>query len=169
GLNIDTARELSGLIINIMLNNGLNAGGINGSMIVDGEGTLGVYTYPGQLLGMVQQLKPMLSDVEKLSPAQFPALAKKIAEFEKFNEANQGPWAKYQQLYQTGTAEEMIQAAKTAPPEVAENLLQQAAWKAINQADNRAARQIIEKIPDQQQRNEMEMNLARRSFERAQS
>lgn len=93
----------------------------------------------------------------------------KIAEFEKLNEAQQGPWAKYQQLAQTGTAEEMMRAATTAPPGVSQGLLQQAAWKAVNQGDTDVAHRIIEKISDPQQRRQMELNLARRSFERAQS
>jgi hypothetical protein len=167
-LNADTARELSGMIINEVLNSGATGAG-EGLVPLgfDGGGYYG--SYPGQLLGIVQQLKPMLPDIEKLSPAQFSALNKKIAEFDKFNEAQQGPWAKYQQLSQTGTPEELMQAAKTAPPGVSEGLLQQAAWKAINQDDANKAQQVIEKIADPRQRDQMELNLARRSFEVARS
>jgi hypothetical protein len=127
------------------------------------------YRYPGQLLGIIQQLKPMLPDLEKLSLTQFPALTSKIAEFDKFNEAEQGPWAKYQQLTQTGTAEEILKAAMTAPPGISEGLLNQAAWKAIGQGDDDTAHRVIEKISDPRQRSEMEKNLTRQSFMRAQS
>lgn len=167
-LNVDTARELSGMIINEVLNSGSSdaSNGFN-TRIIDG----GAYfnSYPGQLLGIIQQLKPMLPDVEKLSPGQFSALTRKIAEFDKNNEAQQGPWAKYQQLSQTGTAEELMQAAKTAPPGVSENLLQQAAWRAIGQDKDDVAHQVMERISDPRQRAEMELNLVRRSFQRAQS
>jgi hypothetical protein len=167
-LNADTARELSGIIINAVLSSGSsNSGADFAPVFMEGEGPAGVY--PGQLLGIIQQLKPMLPDIEKLSPAQFSALNKKIAEFDKYTDAQQGPWAKYQQLSQTGTAEELMQAAKTAPPGISEGLLQQAAWKAIGQGDADGAHQIVEKIADPRQRAEMELNLARRSFERAQS
>lgn len=169
GLNVDTARELSGIIINAILNDGSAAGGNAGATVIDGDGGFDVYTYPGQLLGIIQQMKSMLPDVEKLSPARFPALSRKIAEFEKFNEAQRGPWVKYQQLSQTGTAEEMMRAATTAPPGVSDALLQQAAWKAVGQGDTDVAHRIIEKIADPEQRRQMEQNLARRAFERAQS
>lgn len=167
GLNVNTARELSGIIINAILNDSSTAGGNAGATVIDGG--FDVYTYPGQLLGIIQQMKSMLPDVEKLSPARFPALNRKIAEFEKFNEAQRGPWVKYQQLSQTGTAEEMMRAATTAPPGVSDALLQQAAWKAVGQGDTDVAHRIIEKIADPEQRRQMELNLARRSFERAQS
>lgn len=166
-LNADTARELSGMIINEVLNSGSTTSaeqprGFMGGVVFSGP-------YPGQLLGIIQQLKPILPDVEKLSPAQFSALNKKIAEFDKYNEAQQGPWAKYQQLSQTGTAEELMQAAKTAPPGVSEGLLQQAAWKAISQNNAEVAHQVMERISDPRQRAEIELNLVRRSFQRAQS
>lgn len=167
-LNVDTARELSGMIINEVLNSGSSdaSSGFN-PRTLDG----GAYfsSYPGQLLGIIQQLKPMLPDVEKLSPGQFSALTRKIAEFDKNNEAQQGPWAKYQQLSQTGTAEELMQTAKTAPPGVSEVLLQQAAWKAISQDNADVVNQVMERISDPRQRAEIELNLARRSFQRAQS
>jgi hypothetical protein len=166
-LNIDTARELCGVIINVVLNNGLNVTSSDKIAInVEGEGFV---SYPGQLLGMIQQLKPMLADLEKLAPSQFPALSKKIAEFDKFNEASQGPWVRYQKLTETGTADEILQAAKNAPPGISDGLVNQAAWKAISQGDADAAQRIIEKISDPRQRTEMELNLARRSFERARS
>jgi len=168
-LNADVARELSAMIINAVMNGGSsNSVGMFTGMIVDGEEGLSQF-YPGQLVGIIQQLKPMLPDIEKLSPAQFSAFSNKFAELEKLNESQQGPWAKYRQLSQNGTAEELMQAAKTAPAGVSEALLQQAAWKAIGQGDADAAHQIVEKIADPRQRAEMELNLARRSFERAQS
>ncbi|SRR6266404_107432 len=167
-LNVDTARELSGMIINEVLNSGSSdaSNGLN-PRIIDG----GAYfsSYPGQLPGIIQQLRPMLPDVEKLSSGQFSALTRKIAEFDKSSEAQQGPWAKYQQLSQTGTAEELMQAAKTAPPGVSEGLLQQAAWRAIGQDNADVAHQVMERISDPRQRAEMELNLVRRSFQRAQS
>jgi hypothetical protein len=167
-LNVDTARELCGMIINEVLNSGSTEAGEGlTAIVIDGPRYYG--SNPGQLMGIVQQLKPILPDIEKLSPAQFSALNKKIAESDKFNEAQQGPWAKYQQLSQTGTAEELMQAAKTAPAGVSEGLLQQAAWKAINQDDANKAHQVIERIADPRQRDEMELNLARRSFEVARS
>lgn len=168
-LNADVARELSAMIINAVMNSGsINSAGMFTGMIVDGEGGLSQF-YPGHLVGIIQQLKPMLPDIEKLAPAQFSSFSKKVAEFDKLSESQQGPWAKYQQLSQTGTAEELMQAAKTAPPGVSETLLQQAVWKLIGQGDADAAHQIVEKIADPRQRAEMELNLARRSFERAQS
>lgn len=167
--NADTAAELTGMIINEVLSSGAsNSGDQRGPQIIDGEGGFASY-YPGQLLGIIQQLKPILPDIEKLAPARFSALNKKIAEFDKFNESQQGPWAKYQQLSQTGTAEELMQAAKTAPPGVSQGLLQQAGWKAINQENSDMAHQVIERIADPRQRAEMELNMVRRSFQRAQS
>lgn len=167
-LNADTARELSGMIIDEVLNSGSSdaRNGLN-PRIIDGGAYFG--SYPGQLLGIIQQLKPILPDVEKLSPGQFSALTRKIAEFDRNNEAQQGPWAKYQQLSQTGTAEELMQAAKTAPHGISESLLQQAAWRAIGQDNSEVAHQVMEKLSDPRQRAEMELNLVRRSFQRAQS
>lgn len=165
-LTVDIARELSGMIINEVLNSGsTDAPNELHSISLDGRSP---GYYPGQLLGLIQQIKPMLPDIEKLSPTQFSALNTRIAEFDKFNESRQGAWAKYQKLAETGTAAELVQAAKTAPAAVSEGLLQRAAWKAIGQEDA-AAHEFIEKIADPRQRAEMEMNMVRRSFERAQS
>jgi hypothetical protein len=61
----------------------------------------------------------------------------------------------------------LIEASKTAPPEVANNLIQQAVWKAFNQGDENNARAMVEKIADPGQRRQMAMNLDRQSVYRA--
>src|SRR5712692_5440788 len=76
----------------------------------------------------------MLPDIERLSPNQIAALRKQLAEFDKLNQAQQ-PWAKYQEVAQNGTVEQLMEASKAAPSEFVDNLVQQAAWKAFNQAN----------------------------------
>ena len=162
-LDKQTARELSNLIISAALNDG-PAGWGGDRTIVDG-GFFG--SYPGQGGGFLQQLKPMLLDIERLSPDQISEVRKRLAELDKMNEAQQGPWAKFQEVVQNGTPGELIEMSKTASPEVAQSLVQQAAWKALNQGDVTGAREIVEKIADPRQRREMTLNLDRQAFYRA--
>jgi hypothetical protein len=163
-LDEQTARELSDLIIKAVLNRGATSGAEFGSMVINGGRSFG--SYPGQGMGILQQLKPMLPDIERLSPNQITALRKQLAELDKLNQAQQ-PWAKYQELAQNGTAEQLMEASKTAPPEFADNFVQQAAWKALNQGDTSGAREMVEKIADPRRRREMALNLDRQSFYRA--
>ena len=164
-LNEETAREISNMIINALLSNGPAKTVVaNGRAFIDGPSTL----YPGQVQGMFQQLKPILPDIERLAPDRMADLRARMVEFEKSYEARpEGAWAKYQQLAQTGTSEALMEAAKTAPSEVVENLVRQAAWKSINQGDDEKARQIIDKITDPRQRAEMKSQLVRQAFYRA--
>ncbi len=165
-LDEQTARELSNILINAVLNNPESSSSVAvGSLIIDGGRSF--RSYPGQTAEILQQLKPLLPDIERLSPNQIPPLRARIAEIDRLNQAQQGPWAKYQELAQNGTASELIEASKTAPPEVANNLVQQAAWKAFNQGDANSARAMVEKIDDPRQRRQMELNLDRQSFSRA--
>ncbi len=166
-LDEQTARELSTILIKAVLNNAPTSVGVVavGSMVIDGGRTF--RSYPGQMIGILQQLKPLLPDIERLSPNQIAPLRERIAEIDRLNQAQQGPWAKYQELAQKGTASELIEASKTAPPEVANSLVQQAVWKAFNQGDANSARAMVEKIDDPRQRREMALNLDRQSFYRA--
>ena len=166
-LDEQTARELSTILIKAVLNNAPTGFGVVavGSMVIDGGRTF--RSYPGQMIGILQQLKPLLPDIERLSPNQIVPLRERVAEIDRLNQAQQGPWAKYQELAQKGTASELIEASKTAPPEVANSLVQQAAWKAFNQGDANGARAMLEKIDDPRQRREMALNLDRQSFSRA--
>ena len=136
-----------------------------GSRVIDGGRSF--RSYPGQAFGILQQLKPLLSGIERLSPNQIGPLRERIAEMDRLNQAQQGPWEKYQELAQNGSAGELIEASKTAPPEVANSLVQQAVWKAFNQGDATSARAMLEKVADPGQRREMALNLDRQSFYRA--
>ncbi|MFY9557722.1 MAG: hypothetical protein WAV20_07445 [Blastocatellia bacterium] len=151
--NIDeeTARELSNIILNRALDDGPNESAL-------------YRMYSGQITGVLQQLKVMLPDIERLNPSRVAALRQRLDELEKFTAAQQGPWAKYNQLFQSGTVEAMMEAAKTAAPEVADRLIQQAASRAYNARDFQTASQIGEKIADPRQRAEMKSNLDRHAF-----
>jgi hypothetical protein len=163
-LNEQTARELSNLIINAVMSDAPSA-----TVVSFGRRSLGgrAYLYPGMVQGIIQQLKPILPDIEALAPDRIGAVRARMLELEKTYQAQQGPWAQYQELTQTGSPEALMEAAKTAPPEVVNNLIQQAGWKAINQGDDESARQIIEKIEDPGQRAEMRTQLFRQTFNRA--
>jgi hypothetical protein len=163
--NLDeaTARELCNLIINALLIDAPARTVVGfGRRFIDGPSTL----YPGMISGMLQQLKPMLPEIERLAPERMSTLRARMAAFEKSYEAQQ-PWVRYQELTQTGTSEAMMEAARTAPLEVVNHLIQQAAWKAINQGDEAQALKIIEQIDDPGQRNHMKGQLARQLFYRA--
>src|SRR5205807_7868101 len=67
-LNADVARELSAMIINAVMNSGsINSVGMSTGMIVDGEGGLSQF-YPGQLVGISQQLRSEEHTSEFQSP-----------------------------------------------------------------------------------------------------
>jgi hypothetical protein len=117
--------------------------------------------------GMLQQLKPILPDIEDLAPDRIGALRARVTETEKTFETQQGPWVQYQELAQNGTPEALMEAARTAPIEMASGLIQQAGWKAINNGDDENARQIIEKIDNPRQRAEMGTQLVRQRISRA--
>lgn len=121
----------------------------------------------GRYPGILEQLKPLLPDIERLSPAQAGALRREIAEHDKVNQQERGPWAKYDELFRTGDGEALLEASKTAPPEIADRLLQQAAWKAMGDEDSERTRQIIAEIADPEQRMNLTSNLDRHLFERA--
>jgi DNA primase len=116
---------------------------------------------------MVPMLKTMLPDFERLVPTQIGAFKNRITELDNLNTMSQGPWYKYQELTQSGTAQALLEASKTAPPEMTPYLVAQAAWKAMSAGDDETAKQIIEKIGDPFQRNEMKQQLLRQNLSKA--
>jgi hypothetical protein len=105
----------------------------------------------------------MLPDIERLALARVPALRSLIAEFDKFQEAQMGAWAKYNELFQSGTVQAIMEASRSAPPEIADRLVREAASKASNARDIQTAYQIVEKIEDPRQRSEMKANVDRQA------
>ena len=164
-LNENTARELSNMIINAITSSA--PAGTQypyGRQIIDGP----ISFYPGQLQGILQQLKPMLPDVEKLVPDRMGDLRSKMAEFDQSLEARQSAkWTQLQEVIQKGTPEAILETIKTVPTEYSDSLLQQAALKAANQGDANQARQIADKISDPGQRAGMNMQLARQGYYKA--
>jgi hypothetical protein len=153
-LDEQAARDLSAGIIGAVMNDGLG-------------GSPQLQLFSGQHFDNLQQIKMLMPDMERLSPNQAMALRKRIAGFDKINELQQGPWGKYQELIQNGTPVDLIEAAKTAPPGIADHLTQQAASKAFSQGDTDTARQIAGRIENPRQRNEATLNIDRQLVQRA--
>jgi hypothetical protein len=152
GLNETVARELCTLLFT----------SLDPTRTVDS-----MQIYYGRNPGVVEQLKPLLPDIERLSPALAATLRRQISEQEKLNQQQRGPWAKYDELFRTGDGEALLEAAKTAPPEIADRLRQQAAWKVMGDEDSERASRIIAEIADPGQRMNLTANLDRHLFERA--
>ena len=153
-LDEQAARDLSVGIIGAVMNDGLG-------------GYSQLHLFSGQHSGNLQQVKMLMPDMERLSPNQARALGKKIAEFDKIAELQQGPWGKYKELIQDGTPDELIEAAKTAPPGIADHLTQHAVSKALAQGDTDSARQMAAKIEDPRRRKEATLNIDRQLVYRA--
>jgi hypothetical protein len=164
-LNENAAREISNMIINAFTSNApAKTVQAYGRRFIDGPASF----YPGQLLSIYQQIKPILPDMEKLVPERMSAMRSRIAEFEQSSEAQQATiWRNFQEVTQNGTPEAILEAVKTAPTEYADSLLQQAALKAISQGNENQARQIVEKISDPRQRIGVNMQIARQGYYRA--
>ena len=147
-----SARELSGILIRSLLDNGPIQSGLHRFS-------------PGRVSQVVQQLMMLMPDT--VSAGQVVGLRKRIGELDLLTESQRGAWAKYQDLVQTGSAEALMEASKTAPPEIVANLVQNAVWKAFNAGDEEGARRIAESIADPRERAEMILNLDRQLFNRA--
>ncbi len=148
-----TARELSSMVLNAALSNG--------------PSDSSAYQLYSGMTGTLQQLKAMQPEIERLAPNRAGELRSRIDEFDKFSAAQQGPWAQYNDLIQNGSVETMIEASKTAPPGIADRLVQQAASKASSQGDFDTAYQMLEIITDPRQRADMKANVDRQAFYRA--
>lgn len=155
------ARELSEIVINAFLKKDGSSGSANlPFMFVN-------YSRHSYRADMLEQLTGVMPAIESLVGGQAEALRRKVAELKKMNEIQQGPWAQYQDIMQNGTSEALLKAAGTAPPEIADNLIQQAVWKTFNEGNEELAHKIAERIADPRQRREIELNIDRQLINRA--
>jgi hypothetical protein len=92
----------------------------------------------------LNSLRSRISEIEKYTPEQMPALKRKFAEMDEsadpYTKANNA----LNQLSQNGTVEDILEAASKVPKEYRSQYYSQAAWKAIGQGDFQRAIQIAE-------------------------
>jgi tetratricopeptide (TPR) repeat protein len=114
------------------------------------------------------QIQSMLPQIEKVDPELSAKLGVQISAALKVAPSASNPNAVFQNLVQTGTPDDLIKAAGTAPPGVREQYYQQAAWKAMNQNDTDKAAEIInENYTDPMARQQMLDQIQQRSVWKA--
>jgi hypothetical protein len=91
----------------------------------------------------LNQIQSMLPQIQKIDPELADKLTGQIASALQTTSASSNPAAVFQNLIQTGTADDIVKGAETAPASMREQYYQQAAWKAMNQDDMDKATQIV--------------------------
>jgi hypothetical protein len=92
---------------------------------------------------LLMGLQNIMPDVEKLAPTRVAALERKVADFQKTFDPGTRFWQDNQEVLQKGSLDDMLGLVSKAPPEMRDQLYQQAAWKALSQGESERARQII--------------------------
>jgi hypothetical protein len=114
----------------------------------------------GGSYNLFQALQALVPELEKSAPARAAALRQRASALERGFNPQGEVWKAYQELMQKGTVEAILEAAPKAPAEVREQLYNQAVWKAFNDGgDPERARQIIETLPNPQQRAQLRRGI----------
>lgn len=114
----------------------------------------------GGVYYLYSALQTLMPELEKTMPSRVPALRQRMETIERSINPQAQLWKPYQELMQTGTADALLEAASKAPAEVRDQLYTQAAWKAFNDGnDPERARQIVDSMPNPQQRAQMRRNI----------
>lgn len=92
---------------------------------------------------LLMGLQNIMPDVEKLAPTRVAALERKVADFQKTFDPATRFWQDNQEVLQKASLDDMLGLVSKAPPEMRDQLYQQAAWKALSQGEAERARQII--------------------------
>lgn len=104
-------------------------------------------------------LRAIVPEFERTNPARAETLRRRADALEHIYNPQSDAWRPYKQVMESGTIDAMLEAATKAPPEVREQIYNQAAWKAYNDGDAERARQITERISNPQQRSQMRKNF----------
>ncbi len=107
---------------------------------------------PGAAHQLFNSLPALMPEVERYAPNQLAAVRLKSAEFGRALGPSAAAWQKYEGLRQSGSADALLEAARSAPPEIGDELYAEAALKALDGDDPQRARQIINNISDPQRR-----------------
>lgn len=107
---------------------------------------------PGAAHQLFNSLPAIMTEVERYAPSQTAAVRLKSAAFGRALDPSAAAWQRYEGLRQKGTADALIEAAGSAPPEIGDELYAEAALKVLDGDDPERARQIINNISDPQRR-----------------
>jgi hypothetical protein len=116
----------------------------------------------GNLYSLVSALQQTLPEVDRYAPEQAAALRRRLKEYEQAINPQAALWQQYQPLMQDGTADALLAAAASAPPEMRSQLYQAAIGRATNDGGTERARALIEaRVKNQQERAQLLRELAR--------
>jgi hypothetical protein len=110
---------------------------------------------------LLSSLSSMLTQVDKYAAGYGPTIRQKLAETGQTNNPRQA-LSDYNTVLRQGTADEVLQAASTAPPTTQPMLYQQAVMKALNENQPERARQIATQYLPEAQRAQMLQTIERR-------
>ncbi|MDT4969486.1 MAG: hypothetical protein QOJ64_4223 [Acidobacteriota bacterium] len=88
-------------------------------------------------------LSGLISNTRDVDPARLAALQRKLAELRKAVDPGSRFWQENQELIQNGSVDDLLALALKSPPEMRDQVYQQASWKAAGQGEIDRARQII--------------------------
>jgi hypothetical protein len=127
-LSSDDLKSLLNKIVSISINLG-KAGFTNTTALYSG-------------LNALNQLQSLVPQIEKFDPQLSAKVGSQISQVLQASRDSSDPATALQNLAQNGTPDDLIKAAANAPDGMKDQILQQAAWKALNQGDFDKAAQI---------------------------
>ena len=106
--------------------------------------------------GLTMQLRPLLPELEKLTPARVAQLRQKIAEMDKAMDPRMKAWMQLSSVMSgDASADAILEAAAKAPPEIRSNYYTFAAMKLVQSGDTERARQVVNDNLHGQEREQM--------------
>ncbi|HEY7910805.1 MAG TPA: hypothetical protein VIG62_02740 [Blastocatellia bacterium] len=107
-------------------------------------------------VSIANMVRPVLAEIEKYAPVQAQSLRESFAEYDRFNRANVPLSNRLYEQMQNNTTEGLLELAKEAPPEMQNNIYQNAAWRLFSEGKIEQAQQVvIEKISNPATRADM--------------
>jgi hypothetical protein len=89
-------------------------------------------------------LQSAMAQIEKLSPHQAASLRQRVQKFRSNLDPNARAWMEQQDLMRSGTVDDLLRLASSAPQEMQDSFFEQAVWKASGNGDYGLARQIAQ-------------------------
>ncbi|HVF67475.1 MAG TPA: hypothetical protein VM914_07420 [Pyrinomonadaceae bacterium] len=129
-------------------------------------GVASATTAPGGSYGLLMQLRPMMSEIEKRAPARAAQFRRRLAEVEKDVDPRVRAWEQYESV-RSKSPDAILEEAAKAPEEIRRSLVSAAAAKLVQSGDVERARQIVGEQIRGQERDEMLAFIDRTELARA--